>query len=235
MNRAKIQNFFRQLLARFPDAPAFLLIGLSLAWCLSLWILKAQISGRFHHNFLPYNLSLALIPLILSTAVVRLQHKAGLAAGSLVWLAFFPNAPYLITDLIHLRAFHRAAFVPFWLDWVFLVSCAGTGLLIGLVSLRQIYRRIRDSLGTATAEISAFSVLALSGFAIYLGRFLRWNSWDMATRPFEFAADVLSRLMNPFDHPKMIAYSISVAVMLTLSWLAFRIWSLKSDCHPEPD
>ncbi|MFT5468168.1 MAG: putative membrane protein [Verrucomicrobiales bacterium] len=233
MNRTKsISRLFRQLLARHPDAPAFLLVGISLAWCAALWLARSWSAKNLYYDFLPYNLSLAVIPLILSTIALRMEGGIALFAWLLPWLVFFPNAPYVLTDLIHLRPRHDA---PFWFDWGFLVSCAGTGLLIGLVSLRQVYRRLRDSFGMASAEIAVLAVVGLSGFGIYLGRFIRWNSWDIATRPFAFAADIMNRVLHPFDHPRMVVYSICVAVMLTLSWFAFRIMGLKSDWWAEPD
>lgn len=107
-----------------------------------------------------------------------------------MWLFFFPNAPYLVTDLLHV--FARYSFDPtkrFWMDMVFwqhlftLFTIAMLGILLGTYSLFSVQHLVSISFGVITSWIFAIIVLLLSSFGIYIGRFVRWNSWDVLTRP----------------------------------------------------
>ena len=206
-----------RLANRSPDLPALGIAILTMLWCVSLWAARAWFTSSDQHFFLVYNLALAAIPLALGTLAVRLGNHRPRTAWILLlmWLAFFPNAPYLLTDLIHLRPRPDC---PFWFDWLLFVSMAGAGLLIGLVSLAQVNRHLRDRFSILLADTIIVAVVALSAFGIYLGRFLRWNSWDIATRPGHLLGELLSMIIHPFDHPRMLAYSFGVSVILGLSY-----------------
>jgi uncharacterized membrane protein len=200
-----------------PDIPALGIALLAVLWCVALWATRAWFTGSDNLFFLVYNLALAAIPLALGTVAIRLgkQHSKSASLLVLMWLALFPNAPYLLTDLIHLRLRPES---PFWFDWLLFVSMAGAGLLIGLVSLAQVNRYLRDRFSILTADGLIVGVVAMSAFGIYLGRFLRWNSWDIATRPGHLLSELVSMLVHPFDHPRMLAYSFGVSVILGLSY-----------------
>ena len=228
MKRVQLPRRIQQLLARIPEAPAFLLVALAVVWCLSLFGARVRISGTLQYLYLPYNISLALIPLVLGAIATHISRRALAVAVLAVWLLFFPNAPYLLTDLIHLRPRTDA---PFWFDWAYLVSCAGTGLLIALVSLHQIYAWLHAWLGRIRAELCLLVILALTGFGIYLGRFPRWNTWDIAAQPLSFASEIADLLLNPLDHPRMLAYSFSVTFMLAISWFGFRLGGVAQRSH----
>jgi len=133
-----------------------------------------------------------------------------------VWLVFFPNAPYLLTDLIHLRPRTEAA--PFWFDWLMLVSFAVTGLLYACISLSQVHRCLKSKLPDWRCEAAILGLLGLTGFGIYLGRFARWNSWDILTRPEMLLAHVGEKLINAHNEPRMLAYSFGLTVILGLAY-----------------
>ncbi len=128
-----------------------------------------------------------------------------LTAGGLVWLVFFPNAPYIITDFIHLKA--RSP-LPIWFDALLILSFASAGLLSGYYSLyamqKLVMRQWGKPFGKTQGELAGWiftlSTLALTSFGIYLGRFLRWNSWDLFLDPIRLANDFVARLMNPSIH-----------------------------------
>jgi uncharacterized membrane protein len=105
------------------------------------------------------------------------------------WLVFLPNAPYLVTDLVHLR---EGTPVPIWVDAAMLSAFAGAGLLLGAASLLQVTRLARELWGPIPAAALAIVVTGLVGVGIYIGRFLRWNSWDLATDPLGVAGSVAS-------------------------------------------
>ena len=124
------------------------------------------------------------------TAVVR-RGRPLLGAA---WLAFFPNAPYLVTDLIHLRT---RAFVPVWYDAIMVFAFALTGLCLAFLSLWLVHRLVERRLGKAAGWLFVAVVAGLSGFGVYLGRYPRWNSWDVVTRPGELMADVAAHVQRP--------------------------------------
>lgn len=214
---------FSKIRQRIPELPALTMAAVAMAWCVALWMARAWFTGDEHYFYLVYNLALAAIPLLLGTAAIRVRHRAGRAVLLACWLAFFPNAPYLITDLIHLRPRPEC---PFWFDWLLFVSMAGGGLLLAVISLAQVHGFLRKHLQTLHADGLVLAVVSLSAFGIYLGRFLRWNSWDVVTQPGSMIGELASLVFQPFDHPRMLAYSFGVAVVLGLSYfgplVAFR-------------
>jgi uncharacterized membrane protein len=135
--------------------------------------------GDATYGFLAWNLFLAWIPLLLATAVVtawRLGLRISVVPLLGLWLLFFPNAPYVITDFVHLRDIGG---MPRWFDVLMLGSFAVTSLAVGFVSLHLVQSLIRASLGVVWSWVGALTVIALSGVGIYLGRVAQLNSWDV--------------------------------------------------------
>lgn len=188
------------------------------AWCVALYGARRYQTGSPYFFYLVYNLALALIPLLLSTVAVRL-NGAGLWRFGVwgAWLLFFPNAPYLVTDLIHLRPRPE---VPFWFDWLMLVSFSGTGILIGYVSLAQVHRSLARRLSPGMVVGLLWGILGLTAFGIYLGRFPRWNSWDLLTRPTEMLHYLADLLFAPWEHPAMVVYCFGVTGLLGAGYFA---------------
>src|SRR5262249_22497374 len=133
--------------------------------------------------------------------------------AAVVWLVFFPNAPYLITDIIHLRP---RAYAPFWFDLIVLVAFAWTGFILGLVSLVLMQEVIRSFAGGLVSWLFAFIALALSSFGIYLGRFLRWNSWDLLLNPFALLGEILRGARHPLLHIQPLCFQ---CFLVACSWL----------------
>ncbi|NNE93821.1 MAG: DUF1361 domain-containing protein [Verrucomicrobiales bacterium] len=193
------------------------LILLACAWCVLLWMVRAWRTESFQLFYFVYNLALGVIPLVFSTLVVFLKKRRRILPVLAVWLLFFPNAPYLLTDLIHLRP---RADAPFWYDWLLMLSFAGTGFLVGCFSLFQVHRRLIQWWGSRKAWVAVIGIWGLCALGMYLGRFVRWNSWDIATRPFAFFQDVFTRITNPLDHPVMVAYSGGLGLILLAGYVA---------------
>jgi uncharacterized membrane protein len=177
-------------------------------------------TGTLESANLAWNLFLAWIPLVVALAVYDAHRRhvrpAWLLAGGGLWLLFFPNAPYLVTDLKHLASWSGA---PEWFDVVLVSSAAWTGLLLGFVSLFLVQAVARTVLGPVAAWGVVVGSLALGSFGIYLGRFERWNSWDALTRPRDLAGDVFAGLASPLQHPRVIAVTLLFTAFLTLSYL----------------
>jgi uncharacterized membrane protein len=165
---------------RIPEIRFAALVALLLTWCAALLAFRVFWTWTLDYTFLVWNLALAAMPIIFSAVFARAQNRVALFAAFTLWLLFFPNAPYLITDFLHLRNFTSA---PIWFDILLLFSSAGAGLAIAYISLSQIHNRLlalnRPTLAWSIAILAPFA----AAFGIYLGRFLRWRSVDVFQTP----------------------------------------------------
>ncbi len=175
--------------------------------------------------FLIWNLFLAWIPYWLSLAIGPLyeRNRSLLLTGGLlfVWLLFLPNAPYILTDLVHLRL--RTP-IPFWYDLMLLISFAWTGLLLGIISLYEVHRFIAKTWSKLAGWMIITICIILSGIGVYIGRFLRWNSWDIITQPFDLIRDLFQIIIEPQSFHASGSIVIFAAFFL-LSYLTFFSFS----------
>jgi uncharacterized membrane protein len=205
-----------------------LALGLALTFLLTATtvalVVRIEVeTGQLSHAFLLWNLMLAWIPLVFALALEwRRRRRLGgwqsllLGAG---WLLFLPNAPYLVTDLLHLG--HKNATLGLWLDLTTLLVAAVCGVLAGFLSLVLVQRTICERLGSRLAWTLVVVMLALTSFGIYLGRILRLNSWDVLTRPGVLAREVGDRLADPLAHPHMLVGTALVTVGLLVAYVVF--------------
>lgn len=147
----------------------------------------------------------------------------------LVWLLFFPNAPYLLTDLGHLTRLGEWMISPLGFDVVMLLSFTLNGLLLGFVSLFLMEAVWRKQFTSRVATALSVLVLFLAGFGMYLGRFLRWNSWDFFHRPFLLLEDLLMRVLDPVGHPRTWAFTLFYASFLIILYTIIRLWHTDKD------
>lgn len=193
-------------------------------WCGALLALRLARAETYAMAFLVWNLFLAAVPF---AAALLLEWLDRIHRGAAIqwlafatWLLFLPNAPYIVTDFIHLQP--RPP-IPVWYDILVLMSFAGTGLLLGYGSVMIVHRIVTSRFGRATGWTVAVAALILSAFGIYLGRFLRWNSWEVITDPGPLLSDIAERLMNPFTDPKTIAVTVLFGIALTLGYVALHV------------
>lgn len=142
-----------------------------------------------------------------------------MGAGISLWLLFFPNAPYILTDLFHLR--HREG-APLWFDLLLILSFAWTGLMLGYVSLVDIQQVVSRTYNKITGWLFAVAALMLSGFGIYLGRFERWNSWDVISNPKGLAKDILLPIINPLGNLRVWGISAAFAIFLIVGYFTIK-------------
>jgi uncharacterized membrane protein len=201
----------------------FAVLGALLAWCALLIGFRLYLAGTPTFRFLAWNLFLAAVPLAASSALVAAHaRRAGrlLQLGCFaVWMLFLPNAPYLLTDLLHLAPMPP---VPLWYDLAMLLSCAGTGLLLGFLSLAQVQRVVEERYHAAAGWALALASMLLSGYGIYLGRFQRWNSWDVMMDPTGVFGTVAGHLLDPAAHPRTIGVTLVYGGGLALGYVALR-------------
>lgn len=157
-------------------------------------------TGWQTHRWLLWNLMLAWIPFLLALTAARLPAPLALPCG-LLWLLFLPNAPYMVTDLIHIGRLDSQT--PALIDLALIGLAALTALLLGLLSLLILEIAVERRLGRPTGRLFALLTLFLSAVGVYLGRIQRWNSWDLLSRPANLLSSLLSRLADPLAHPVM--------------------------------
>ena len=198
-------------------------IALSCVLALVLFAGRVYWSHNWTYNFLVWNLFLAWLPYAFSVGSA-LTHQRFPRAWWLVlplgllWLIFLPNAPYIITDWWHLD---ERAPVPTWYDIGMLAMFAWAGLILGIASLNRMQRIIRDYLGGIISWLFALGAIGASGLGIYLGRFLRWNSWDLFSQPWEIIADVTERFAHPIRNPGAFGFTALFAMFFCVCYISF--------------
>ena len=202
--------------------PRQLVILIALASGLTL--ARVAFTGSTYYLYLLWNIFLALLPFMVSVIVLQNDEHKKIALWILVivgivWLAFFPNAPYLVTDVIHLR---KSQLAPIWFDALMFFSIAWVGMLCSLYSLSHIEKILRARFSSALTWTILTAAIALSSFGIYLGRFLRWNSWDMVANPNDLATDVFSVFSQPEQHQQAYLMIPVFTVFILVSYLAWR-------------
>lgn len=189
--------------------------------CAAMVALRVLYSGTMTFAFLLWNLFLAWVPLVAAVALYDRERRGRRGASQIAlavgWLLFYPNAPYILTDLIHLVE-HPSTLV--WFDLVLIASCAWTGLLLGFVSLSLVQSVVRRVFSAVAGWIFVVAATGLAAFGIYLGRFLRWNSWDALTDPHGLFYDIWDRIVNPFAHTQMMVVSLALSGFLLVAYLA---------------
>ena len=213
----------------FPPATARLLVVAALlGWSLSLVLLRTYIGHEGWSYGLLWNLFLAALPLLWSStfkgAIAR-KHWIWASVSFVLWILFFPNAPYLLTDLIHLNSSPN---IPEWYMLAMLLSCAATGTLIGYVSLMDVHAAIERRFGFYHGWLLAGCSLMLCGFGIYLGRFLRWNSWDALTRPLLFVRTVTGQFVDAGPHPHPVPVTLIFGGGLVIGYVALRVLTTRA-------
>ena len=177
----------------------FLLAGATI-FSVAIWRVRSEVSGTVHYAFLIWNLFLAWIPFMIAyftyaASLRRKQIYIVVPIAAFFWLIFFPNAPYILTDFQHLAGVWRD--VPVWYDVMLLIWFAFTGLLLGMVSLFLMQEIIRREFGRWVGWGFVALVAGLSSAGIYMGRFLRWNSWDILQNPAGLAIYTFERMLDP--------------------------------------
>lgn len=201
--------------------------------CVALVLARIAWTGHLRYGFLLWNLALAWMPLIFALfAWERFQNASarhwpfvGLAGA---WLLFFPNAPYIFTDVIHLttRFTHT-----FWVDLVLILLCALTGLVVGFLSLYLMQSIVARLAGQVAGWGFVALVAGLSGFGIYLGRFLRFNSWDVLLRPMKVYQGIGDWAANPLANSTTFVFPALFAAFLFLAYLMLYAFTHLQPVH----
>lgn len=177
-----------------------LLLGIASAVCVVLLAGRIAVTDSQRYLSLVWNLFLAWIPVVFAYLALALSGRRALLYAivpifAFLWLIFFPNAPYILTDLQHLAV--EGTNAPVWFDVILLIWFSWTGVLLGIVSLYVMQIIVAKEFGRVAGWLLVFGVSILGSLGIYLGRFLRFNSWDILQNPSEIALNILGLVVDP--------------------------------------
>jgi uncharacterized membrane protein len=196
-----------------------------IAFSVALNLLRVLLFGSYSLIYLLWNIFLAFAPFLISSTLLWHVHHAKVSRiemiiSSIFWLVLFPNAPYIVTDFVHLGYGHA---VPIWFDILVIFSAAWIGLQFCFYSLLHIEGLLRMHYSPTSVRLMLLPILAFSCFGIYLGRFLRFNSWDIFTSPVQFI-DVIGRIFLGTSHfPEAFFFSCSFFCFLLVTYTAWKL------------
>lgn len=200
-----------------------LLLGCMATFSFMLSLARYILTDSKMYVFLNWNLFLAFIPWMLSTVITIYNYqekKIMLIVLLCSWLLFFPNSPYILTDLFHLKT-HGSA--PVWFDWALILFFAWTGLMFEFSSLKDIERILNLHLQKKYVITLIIVLLFTAGFGVYVGRFLRWNSWDIICSPLGLGEDIFDRVTHPLYHARTWVITLLNGILLNMMYFSSRI------------
>jgi uncharacterized membrane protein len=221
--QTKSQSYFYR--NRYSIA-VFVLLNLACLTCIVLVAARVAYSDTGRHTGLIWNLFLAWIPFMLAYFAHAVSWRRAalyliIPAIAFLWLIFFPNAPYMLTDLQDLS--RRASDAPLWYDVIIVVWMSWTGMMLGVISLYLMQDIIIRTFGRTTGWIFVFVISALSSFGIYIGRFVRLNSWDILQNPAEAAQLILGIVIDPSR--RLAAFTILYTIFFLFVFLLLYSFS----------
>lgn len=191
------------------------------ASCLAVIMLSARVfqSCSLHYIFLAWNLLLAWVPYLISGYLPAKAGSRKWRTGLLLfaWLLFLPNAPYLVTDFIHL---HKRPGIPLMYDLVMLFLFSFTGLTLGLLSIQRTELWCSKYSSKMLMPPWRITVFLLCGFGVYLGRVERWNSWDVLANPVELSTGILYKFIHPLANIYTWGATLLFALLL---WMPYTL------------
>jgi uncharacterized membrane protein len=172
-----------------------------------------------------WNLFLAWVPYRISSWLTQTGNRSLRVAGLIVWLLFIPNSFYILTDLYHLADNHRNSRVPEWFDLILILSFAWNGLLVGVLSTRQIEKLLAPDASFLGRWVFLYPVMWLNALGVYIGRDLRYNSWDIVANPVDLLSDIFALIVHPVHHHLTWGMVFCFSILLTF------IYSLLTKRH----
>jgi len=214
---------------RLPRTQFILALGVSTLVSVGLFAYGAWRNNSLEYNYLVWNLFLAWLPLVFAVRLVSLLRRKlwsswEALATSTLWLIFLPNSFYMISDFIHLQQVQR---VDVLYDTLTFTSFIYTGVTLGFSSLYLVHIQLKRRLSGWTATLWIGITLLICSAAVYAGRDLRWNSWDVLTNPGGLLFDISDRLQHPSAYPQMLITVITFFILLVsmygLLWRGARL------------
>ncbi|KZS41228.1 hypothetical protein AWE51_22750 [Aquimarina aggregata] len=189
---------------------------ISVGFSFILLLIRIIKTDSIYYLFLVWNLFLACIPYLVTFLLgIKTTNRFVFWLGFTIWLVFLPNAPYILTDLQHIRI---STLQTIWFDVLLILSFAINGMIIGFVSLQMMQKLLQAQFSKLKTHIIINATLLLCGFGIYLGRVLRWNSWDILQNPLAILSDIFKRVLFPIEHINTWAFTIGFGFFLIITY-----------------
>ena len=193
---------------------------LSILVCFTFLGFRIASTQSIYFTFLVWNLFLAGIPLVITTVLInfKVKHKCLIGFSFVIWLLFIPNSPYIITDLAHLR---RSSYQHIWLDLIVIFTFAFAGLLLFYKSFFQMKTILKSIVPKWIINTATIFLFYLIGFGIYLGRVLRYNSWNILN-PKHLLTDFFSFIIQPLVHAEVWQFTGLFGSLLLIGYYVVR-------------
>ena len=206
-----IQNKFKTLA----------LITVALTFSVIVLMVRMKLNKSFFFLFLIWNVFLAIIPYAITMYLNTKPKLSKLKLGFwfVIWLAFLPNAPYIVTDLIHIKIGNDSLL---WLDVLVVLSFALSGLFLFYLSILDMKKLISENFKRIPIEMATTIILFLCGFGVYLGRFLRYNSWEIISEPHLLISDILDIIIVPFQNYEAWLFTLGFGTFLVVGFWIFN-------------
>ncbi len=196
------------------------ILFLSICFTMLLLITRVVYSNTGSYLFYAWNLFLAIIPLYFSRKLYSYDAIKWAALFLIAgWLLFFPNAPYLITDIFH---FHQRGNVPLWYDLLLVLSASWNGLMAGFISLMQVDEFLSRFIAKKWQVFYISGFMFAASIGIYIGRFLRFNSWNVITKPRSLMRFGIEYIFIPQQHINAWAFSTICTVFLLFIYYTIK-------------
>lgn len=211
-----------------------LVLMLGSAISVALLVIRMLVAGDLWLSFMVWNLFLAWLPLLFALGLrANLAQKPWLhwqnIGLTLLWLGFLPNSFYLMTDLIHLQSSGATSIMY---DIAMMLSFIFNGLLLGYISSYLVHAQLLKRLKHFHAHLIIGLVFLAASFAIYLGRYLRWNTWDVVFNPLGLLFDLSERVINPFIHAQTFVVTFVFFVVIASTYTVLYELAKLSDRAP---
>ena len=218
-----MKQLFRQMNMRPTLLTMHQWILISSAFSILLLMIRILTSHRLSYAFLAWNLLLAYLPLLIANWLSRhefvMRNKVTFILAISAWLLFMPNSFYILTDLFHLNSSdkHRP-----WFDLTLILSFAWNGILFGIISIWKMEMLLKRTKGLVASTLLIFTVMWLNAFGVYIGRFLRFNSWDIIFNPFPLLTEIGEMIMNPGDYKGAWTMSLCFACFMIILYYTIK-------------
>ena len=214
-------NFLKKIIPK-PIIPLLIFI-------IILSIFRVIIWGKFGALYILWNIFLAFVPFFISLILTIFISEKKLTnilllVGIFLWILFIPNAHYIITDLIHIGEVRQ---VPDIYDAFLLFSGAIVGLLFGLYSLSHMEQIIKNRFSNKISSIAMPIIFLLIGFGIYIGRFMRFNSWDFFSNHSTIFRSFNDIFSNKDNYAGVLIYTLLFASFVYVSYKSWKYMKIE--------
>ncbi len=201
-------------------------LALSIIFSCFLVLVRIAFTGRLTFVYLIWNLFLAFVPFFMTQSADRkpewILGKIGFIFFFLVWIVWILNSFYILTDLFHLGDSSADRIIPLWFDLALILSFAWNGCMLGILSVRQMEKILVRHVTRSHELFFLFPVMLLNAWGIYIGRYLRFNSWDVITDPFQLVRDIGGMLLHPMANRKAWGMISCFSLLLTLMYSTMK-------------